>query len=205
MQRTNSSLPRRSRRQPAAPRGAQGRAPQARARRDHGRAVEDDRRPRDRSRHPEAGGGRPQVDHRRRISPGVLELRLPRQARRRRGLPRRAQDQVPGAAAQADDAAGDRQARDLQRPPDDRALQVREGQHQADAEDDDPVAVVVAFPLWPLGGAGKHLSGHGRVLQRSRPGLSQGGARPSPTPAAATSSSTRSTSLTYATRSCASR
>ena len=30
---------------------------------------------------------------------------------------------------------------------------------RADAEDDDPVAVVAAFPLWPRRGAGIHLSG----------------------------------------------
>ena len=46
-------------------------------------------------------------------------------ARRRRGLSRRAQDQVPGPAAQADDAARRRQARRLQPASDDRAFQVR--------------------------------------------------------------------------------
>ena len=51
------------------------------------------------------------------------------------------------------------------------------GAHQADAEDDDPVAVVAALPLRPLGGAGGDLSGHGGFLPRSRPELPQGGAR----------------------------
>ena len=51
------------------------------------------------------------------------------------------------------------------------------GAHQADAEDDDPVAVVAAFPLRPRRGAGGDLSGHGRFLPRSRPDLPQGGAR----------------------------
>src|SRR5262249_7928827 len=45
----------------------------------------------------------------RRIPPRILELRLSRQAQRRRSLPGRAQDQVPGPAAQADDVARDRQ------------------------------------------------------------------------------------------------
>ena len=60
---------------------------------------------------------------------------------------------------------------------DDRAFQVRAGAHQADAEDDDPVAVVAAFPLRPRRGAGSDLSGHGRLLPRSRRELSQGRAR----------------------------
>ena len=174
MQRTSAPLPRRSRRQLPALRRAEGGPRQARARRDHRRATEGGRGPRDRRHHQEAGGRRPQVDHRRRVSPRVLELRLPRQARRRRGLSRRAQDQVPGAAAQADDAARHRQARHVQRPSDAGAFPLREGAHQADAEDDDPVAVVAAFPLRPLGGAGGDLSGHERVLPRSRPDLSQG-------------------------------
>ena len=55
------------------------------------------------------------IGHRRRIPPRLLELRFSRRARRRRSLSRRAQDQVPGAAAQADDAARHRQARRL--PP----------------------------------------------------------------------------------------
>ena len=150
---------------------------QAREERDHRRAVEGGRGSRDRGDHQEAGGGRAEVHHRRRIPPRVLELRLPRQARRRRGLSRRAQDQVPGQAAEADDAARDRQARLVQPASDDRAFQVCRSAHQADGEDDDPVAVVAAFPLRPLGGAGGDLSGHGGFLPRSRPELPQGGAR----------------------------
>ena len=42
----------------------------------------------------------------------------------------------------------------LRAASDDRAFQVRAVAYQADGEDDDPVAVVAAFPLWPLGGAG---------------------------------------------------
>ena len=168
---------RRSCRQPAAIAGAEGGASQARKRRHHRRAIAGGRGPRDRRHHQEAGIDRAAIDHRRRIPPRVLELRFPRQARRRRGLSRRAQDQVPGQAAQADDAAGDRQARVVQRSPDDRAFQVRRRAHPAHAEDDDPLAVVAALPLWALGGAGGDLSGHGRLLPRPRPELPQGGAR----------------------------
>ena len=110
-----AAVPRRPCRQPAALRAAQGGARQAREGRDHAGAAQGDRGSRDRGDHQEAGGGRAQVDHRRRIPPRVLELRLPRQARRRRGLSRRAQDRVPGRAAEADDAARHRQARRLQR------------------------------------------------------------------------------------------
>ena len=148
-----ASLPRRSCRQPAASGRAQGGARQARARRDLGRSAQSDRRPRDRARHSPAGGDRPAIDHRRRVPPRVLELRLPRRARRRRSLSRRAQDQVSGTAAEADDAARDRQARRFQRPPDDRAFPLRAGAHQGRAEDDDPLAVLAALPLRPRCGA----------------------------------------------------
>src|SRR3954471_16155260 len=71
---------------------------------------------------------------RRRVSPRLLELRFPRPARRRRSLSRRAQDQVPGPATQAHDAARDRQARRLSRPSDDRAFQIRRRACQSDNE-----------------------------------------------------------------------
>ena len=70
-----------------------------------------------------------------------------------------------------------RQARRLRQPSDDRAFQVPEGAHQADAEDDDPVAVGGAFPRRPRRRAGLDLSRHGGLLPRSRPDLPQGGAR----------------------------
>ncbi len=76
---------------------------------------------------------------------------------------------------------------------------------KATPEDDDPVALDPAFPLWARGGAGDALPGHGRLLSRSRRHLSQGGARASPTPAAAISSSTRSISPISATPRCATR
>ena len=81
------------------------------------------------------------------------------------------------AAAAADPAARHRQARRLQAASDDRAFQVPEGAHAADAEDDDPVAVVAAFPLRPRCRAGIDLSVDGRFLSRSRRDLPQGGAR----------------------------
>ena len=70
----------------------------------------------------------------------------------------RAQDQLPGQAAETDDAARHRQARRLHAASDDRAFQVRPVAHQGDAEDDDPVAVVAALPLRPCRGAGGDLS-----------------------------------------------
>ncbi len=75
---SKAAVPRRPCRQPAALRAAQGGARQARERRDHGRPAQGDRGPRDRGDHQEAGSGRAQVDHRRRIPPRVLELRFPR-------------------------------------------------------------------------------------------------------------------------------
>ena len=111
MPRTTAAVPRRSCRKPAASRRPQGGARETRARRDQRRRAQDGRRSRDREGHQQAGSGRPQIGHRRRVPPRLLELRFPRPARRRRSLSRRAQDQVPGPAAQADDAARHRQAR----------------------------------------------------------------------------------------------
>ena len=146
------------------------------------------------------------VRHRRRISPHFVEHRFPRTARQCRVLCRRAQGEVLDLrrAAAAGAAARHRQARRLQAASDDRAFQVPEGAHQGDAEDDDPVAVVAAFPLRPRCGAGDALSGDGRFLSRSRPDLQQGGARFCRRPAAAICSSTRSISLICAIRRCAS-
>ncbi len=170
-------LPRRSCRQPAAPGAAETGARPARARRDHRRATQGGRRPRDRRDHQTPGRHRPESRHRRRIPPRVLELRFSWRPRRRRGLSRRAQDQVPGPEPEADDAARHRQARHVFRPSDARAFQVRESAHARDAEDDDPVAVVAAFPLWPRRRAGDDLSRHGRLLPRPRPDLPQSRAR----------------------------
>ena len=61
-------------------------------------AAQGGRGSRDRGAHQEAGSGRAQIDHRRRISPRLLADRFPDRARRRRVLRRRAQVQVPGRA-----------------------------------------------------------------------------------------------------------
>ena len=173
-----AAVPRRPCRQPAAsgrPEGSAGAsASAARSARDELTAIEDREIDKVIRKQEQVGL---QVGHRRRVPPRLLELRFSRPARRRRGLSRRAQDQVPGTAAQADDAARDRQARLLQRASDDRAFQVRRRAHQGDAEDDDPVAVVAAFPLRARRGAGSDLSGDGRFLSRPRRELPQGGAR----------------------------
>ena len=68
---------------------------------------------------------------------------------------------------------------------------VAEPREAARAEDDHPVAVGGAFPRRPAGDRREDLSGHGRVLRRSRRGVQQGGARRSARPAAAICSSTR--------------
>ena len=117
-----------------------------------------------------------QVGHRRRIPPRLLADRLPRGARRRRILRGRARVPVPRRDVAADPAARQQEARRLHPASDDRALQVRAGAHQGDAEDDDPVAVDAALPLRPRGGAGSDLSVDGRFLPRPRPDLEQGGA-----------------------------
>ena len=177
-QRTNPAIPRRSCRQPAALRRAEGGARQARERRDHADALQGDRGPRDRGADHEAGGGRAASR-----SPTASTAAPPGRPISSSGCPasspthgeRKFKFQGPQPQAGADPRG--RQARRLRRPPDDRALQVPEGAHQGDAEDDDPVAVGGAFPPRPRGGAGVDLSGHGRFLPRSRPDLPQGGAR----------------------------
>ena len=142
-------------------------------------ALERNRRSRDREGHQEAGGRRAEVDHRRRVPAHLLELRFSGESPQRRILYGRAQDQVRRhrPAAAADPAARHRQARRLQAASDDRAFQVSEGAHAADAEADHSVAFVAAFPLWPRCGAGIDLSVDGRFLSRSRRDVSQGGAR----------------------------
>ena len=167
--------------------------------------AEAGRRPRDRRHHPQAGGGRASCRHRRRVSPRLLELRFSRTARRRRVLRRRAQDQVhqrrPAAAADA--AARHRQARRLQAAPDDRGFQVPEGAHQADRQGDHPVAVLAAFPLRP------RRRCRNRSIRRWTTSIATSASpiarrcAPSPTPAAAICSSTRSISRICAIRRCA--
>ena len=95
----------------------------------------------------------------------LLELRFPRGARQASN-PMSASARSNSrerAAAAADPAARHRQARRLQAASDDRAFQVPARAHAADAEDDDPVAVVAAFPLRPRRGAGSDLSVDGTI------------------------------------------
>ena len=88
---------------------------------------------------------------------------------------------------------------------DDRAFQVRRGAHQADAEDDDPVAVVAAFPLRPRRRCRRRSIPTWTISTAISAKATARRCAPSPTPAAAISSSTRSTSPICAIRSCASR
>ena len=66
--------------------------------------------------------------------------------------------------------------------------------HQGGAEDDDPLAVVAAFPLRPRRRAGEHLSGRWMSSTAISARATARRYAPSPTPAVATSSSTKSTS-----------
>ena len=140
-----AAFPRRRSRQPAAHRAGQAGARQARERRDHRRPAQRGRGPRDREDHQEAGRGRPQARHRRRIPPLLVAFRFLRHARRRRNLRTRPRHPIPGRADQAAQHQGHRQDRLLQ-SPDDRALQVPEGAHQGDAENVHPGAEPYAFP-----------------------------------------------------------
>ena len=124
------------------------------------------------------GRCRPESRHRRRIPPRVLELRFPGRALRRRGLSRRAQDQVRRA-----------------RNPKPMMLRVTgklgtfaghpmlehfkfvKAHTRVTPKMTIPVAVLAAFPLRPRRRAGIDLSGHGRILSRPRADLPQGGAR----------------------------
>ena len=72
----HAAIPRRPCRQPAAPGAAEGGARQARQGRDRRRRAQGGRGPRDREDHQEAGGGRPQARHRRRIPPLLVAFRF---------------------------------------------------------------------------------------------------------------------------------
>ncbi len=85
---------------------------------------------------------------------GRSELRLSGQARRRRGLSRRAQDQVSGQAAEAEMLRVVGKLGSYSPHPMGSSISSTSRRIPADAEDDDPVAVVAALSLWPLGRAG---------------------------------------------------
>ena len=148
----------------------------ARQGRDRRRRPQGGRGPRDRARHQEAGGGRACGDHRRRVPPLLVASRLPVGPGRRRALRDGAGHRVSGPADPGGRRAHRRQGRLLQ-PSDARAFQVREGAHQAHAEDHDPGAVGALWPHRPRGGERAGLSVARPVLQRARRRLRQGGAR----------------------------
>ena len=107
---------------------------EARAKREKGEisaaAAQGGRGPRDREDHQEAGRGRVEARHRRRIPPLVVALRFLRHARRRRNPGARSRHPVSGRADAAANPAHHRQARLLQ-PPDAGAFQVPQGAHAA--------------------------------------------------------------------------
>ena len=107
--------------------------------------------------------------------PLVLALRFLRHARRRRDLRARSRHPVSGRADQAEVDPRHRQDRVLQ-SPDARALQVSQGAHQGDAEDDHPVADGDAFPPRARRGRQGRLSRSRRDLRRPRRRLPEGGA-----------------------------
>ena len=172
---------------------------EARAKREKGEitadAAQGGRGSRDRGGHQEAGGGRPQVDHRRRIPPRLLATTISSAgSTASRPISASARSSSRARSRSRCCCASTGKLGSFSTPSDDRAFQVRRGAHQADAEDDDPVAVVAAFPLRP----------RRRCRRRSIPTWTSSTAisaratarrcAPSPMPAAAISSSTRSTS-----------
>ena len=199
-----AAVPRRSCRQPAAAGRAEAGARAPRQGRDRRRRAEGGRGSRDRGRHQEAGGGRPAIDHRRRIPPLLVASRLSVGARRRREARHGYRHRVCGGDDAQRRHQGHRQDR-LLRPPDARAFQVSQGAHDADAEDDHSGAVGAVRP------ADRARRSTSRSIRTSRK-CSTISARPtkrrcapSPTPAAATCSSTRCSSPCCAIRITASR
>ena len=141
----HAALSRRSRRQLFAhacdPRGAG----QAREGPDQRRRPEEGRGPGDSEGHQEAGGGRAAMRDRRRIPPHVLAFRFLRWSRWRGDLRARPRHPVPGRADQAEEHPRQGQDR-FHQSPDAGAFQVRQGEHQGDAEDVHPVADGDALP-----------------------------------------------------------
>ena len=176
MKRTSTALPRRPRRQPAAPGRAEGGAREARQGRDLGRRPEGDRGSRDRARHPQAGRGRAEGRDRRRIPPLLVASRFPLGPRRGRAPRDGRRRRVRGGQDTRRRHQGHRQGR-LLRPSDDRALQVRRRAHQGDAEDHHSGAVRDLRPPDADADRQEGLSGPRLLLPRRRPGLPQGGAR----------------------------
>ncbi len=197
-----TAVPRRPRRQPAAPGGAEEGARAARQGRDRRNRAARGRGPRDRARHQEAGRGRPAIDHRRRIPPLLVASRFPLGPRRRREARDGHRHPVCRRQHAQRGPQGHRQAR-LLRPSDARAFQVRRRAHQAHAQDHHPVAVGGLRP------AAADADRPARSIRSSTPSSTISArptkrrCAPSPMPAAAICSSTKCSSPCCATRSIA--
>ncbi len=126
----------RSRRQPPAPRSAQGGPRQARARGDHRRSIAGGGESRDREGHQQAGGGRARARDRRRVPPLLVAFRFLQGARWRGALLHRAGHRLRRGCDQGGERAGRRQDRFLE-PSTHRAFSLRQGSHQGRGEDDD--------------------------------------------------------------------
>ena len=160
---------------------------------------------RDRNRDPQIGGRGAQIHHRRRVSPRLVELRFSRAARGRRVLRRRAQDQIQRArpAAPLGAAARRRQGRRLRAAPDDRVFQVPQDADATNTEGDDPVAVRCISATAAMRCRNPSIR-RWRISIATSAGPTPRRCGPSPMPAAAIFSSTRSTSPICAIRHCAS-
>ena len=163
-----------------------------------------DRGPRDRARHPQAGGGRPAGGHRRRIPPLLVASRFSLGPRRRRAARDGHGRCVRGRQHARRGHQGHRQGR-IFRPSDDRALQVRGRPHQGHAEDHDSGAL---RDLRPPDGDADRQGDLSETSTRSSTMSARPTARrcaPSRTRAAAICSSTKCSSRCCATRNIASR
>ena len=136
-----SPVPRRSCRQPAAPRGAEGGAGQAREGRDHAGAAQGGRGSRDREGHQEAGGGRAQARDRRRVPPLLVAVRFLQGARRRRALPDRPRHRFCRASQTKAESVRVVGKVGFSGHPASRAFPLRQGSRQGHAEDDHPGAL----------------------------------------------------------------
>ena len=154
--------------------------------------------------HQEAGSGRAAIHHRRRIPPLLVASRLPLGSRRRRKARHGYRHRVCGGDDAQRGHQGHRQDRLLQ-PPDDRAFQVSQGAHDADAEDDHSGAVGAVWPADRHADRQVDLSEHSTNSSPISAKPTRRRCAPSPTPAAATCSSTKSSSPCCAIRITASR
>ena len=171
---------------------------EARARRERGEISADgsDRRRgrRHRTRHRAPGGGRTAQRHRWRIPPRHVALRFSGAAGRRRIVPLRSRHRLQGRHRDAGQGTA-RHRQDWASPaiPMLDHFRFLRGPHPRHAEDDDSLAQRAALPRRAPRRQPRCLSGHGRVLPRSRARPIAAPCRRSPTPAAAICNSTKST------------